>query len=647
MPITYPSGYYNRFDAQKNYDQHLFRAGDVLQSAEMNEIQSAAHNRLRGVADAIFKDGDIIRDARIVVNPDTGETRCESGALYLKGAVHGVSTATLNIPIVGVVSVGVYLREYAVSEIDDPELRDPATGTRNYRLPGAWRLRSDTAWGYPGDGQPGEYYPVYTVEDGILRAKEPPPNLDGVTQALARYDRDSAGGSYVVSGLYVSMAADLEDGRQVYTVAEGRARVFGYGVEQPASRRLIYAATPDLRAVDSEPHTSTTAGAQRVNLDRTPLGNVPQVRITAEKTVTLTHGGYLGCKDPLPDTSVLLIVEVKQGATTYIQGTDYKLTGGQVDWELPGAEVATGSAYTVKYQYITTATPTAIDDDGFTVSGAVAGSLILCSYVQKLPRIDRLAISSEGELIWIPGVAADWNPQSPPVPAALLPLALVYQTWRNDRRVVNDGVRMVPMPEISALSGRLDHAMGLIAQQRLESDIHMREAGTKKGLFVDPFLDDSQRDAGLAQSAAVIDGELTLPVAASVNYFASDITAPTTLAFSLQSELQQPARTGSMKINPYMAFAPVPASITLIPAIDRWTEVETSAASAITRRFVVNGGVGSVSTWESGMTLVGQTQKQLENLRQIDVRFIVSGFGPNETLSTFTFDGLNVTVTAV
>lgn len=645
--MSMPLGYYNRFDAQKHYDQHLFRAGDVLQSAEMNEIQSSAQNRLRGIADAIFKDGDVIRDARIIVNSETGSTNCESGAVYLKGAVRGVATAVLNIPVIGVVVVGIYLRESTVSEIDDPELRDPATGTRNYRLPGAWRLRVETAWGYMGDGQQGEFYPVYTVEDGVLRAKEPPPNLDGVTQALARYDRDSAGGSYIVSGLNVAMAANLAGGQQVYTVAEGRARVFGYGVEQPASRRLVYAATPDLRMIDSEPHSSTTGGTQRINLDRTPVGSITQVRITSEKTVTLTHGGYLGAKDPLPDTSVLVVLEVKQGATTYAQGTDYKLTAGQIDWELPGAEPSPGSTYTVKYQYITSATPTAVDDDGYSVSGAVSGTLILTTYYQKLPRIDRLAISAEGALIWIPGVAADWNPQPPPVPSSLLPIALVYQTWRDDRRVVNDGVRMVPMPEIASITARLDHAMSLIAQQRLESDIHLREAGTKKGLFVDPFLDDTQRDAGLAQTAAIVDGELTLPVTATAHYVSSDITVPTTTAFTLQTEMQQPARTGWMKINPYMAFDPIPANITLIPAIDRWTEVETGVASAITRRFVVNGGIESVSSWESGFSLVGQSSRLLENLRQIDVRFTISGFGPGEILSTFTFDGLNVATSAV
>jgi hypothetical protein len=647
MPTSYPASYYDRFDSAKNYEKHVFRAGKNLQSAELNELQSASMARMKGFGDSIFKDGDIIRDARIVVNSTTGVTICESGSIYLSGAVRGVIPKTITIATVGIVTVGIYLQQQVLSETDDTALRDPAMGLRNFQEAGAWRLKVEPVWGYAGDGSAGDFFPVYVVENGVLRAKEPPPNYDAIAQTLARYDRDSAGGTYVVSGFTVSAADDLVSGEQVYTVSEGRARVNGYGIEQGTGRRLVYPATTDLRAVDSEPMTSATASAQRVNLARGPVATITSVHITAEKTVTVTHGGYLGVQDPLPDTSILSVSSVVQASTTYVATTDYLLTSGKIDWTPTGDEPAPGSTYQVTYQYITTVAPTAVDSTGYTVTGAVAGSLILSSYSYKLPRIDRLAVSAEGEYLWFKGTAADWNPQPPVVPLPLLALASINQVWGDGRSVANDGVRVVPMTELSSIQEKIDRMAELIAQQRLTSDASFRESGTKKGMFVDPFLSDDMRDAGIAQTAAIFDGELTLPVTASVASVPSDITGPVALPLALASVVSQGLRTGTMAINPYLAFAPIPAVVTLTPAIDQWTDIQTAWASSITRAITTGSGSVTRVTTTSADVVLSTSRSAIENLRQIEVRFSASGFGANEVLSSVTFDGVSVIPSAL
>lgn len=649
------TGVYDRFDPTDEFDSHLFRAGYVLQSAELNEIQSAINYRVKGIGDALFKDGDIIRDAQVIVDANTGIVRCESGAVYLRGAVRGVPPATFTIATTGEVVIGIYLRTTAVTELDDPDLRDPASLTRNYQEPGAGRRKVSAAWGFAGDAQAGDFFPVYTVEDGSLRAKEVPPNLDSVNQALARYDRDSSGGTYVVSGLTVQRMADLGSGEQVYTVAEGRARVNGYGVELQTSRRLVYPAVPDLRLINSEPHVSANESAQRINVDRAPINDISEVNITAEKTVTLTHGGFVGAQDPLPDTSVLQILEVKQGGTTYVQGVDYKLTAGKVDWSLAGAEPATGSTYTVKYQYIATVEPSAVDETGFTVTGAVVGSLVLVTYNQKLPRIDRLAMTAEGAFTWLKGVSADWTPSAPSVPPDMLLLATVYQTWGSERTLINDSVRVVPMQDLAQINSRIDYMLGLISQQRLEGSANLKEAGQKKGLFVDPFLDDTLRDQGTVQSGAIFDGELTLPVEIlGVTSPGADITGPVSLAISPVSGqtpyvINQTLRTGSMKINPYMAFTPLPAEVLLTPAVDRWTESQTQWASDVTRQITTWSSLGwLVRQYTTNSTeVVSTTKTPARYLRPIEVRFSIKGFGPGEFLNTLTFDGIVVTPTAL
>lgn len=634
--------YYNRFDANQNYEEHRFIAGRGLQSAELNELQKTSMNRLRGISDALFKDGNIVRDAGVVVNPNNGYTQCGSGAIYIRGSVRGLAPATFTIPIVGAVAIGVRLIDTIVTVLEDPALRDPATGTRNYDEKGADRLQVDSLWAWDGDGGAGEFFPVYGVVDGIVTAKEPPPNLDSVTQALARYDRDSAGGMYVVSGMMVSMLDDVS-GSQIYSIASGRARVYGYGIEYQTARRVVLAAAPDLLPITTEPKLSTTVSAQRINLDRTPATNITQVGITAEKTVTITHGVTTGTQDPLPDTSVLSLVEVKQGGTTYTPIGDYLLTSGKVDWSPAGAEPAPGSTYTVKYRYLTTVTPTAVDDNGFTVTGAVVGTLVLTTYSQKLPRIDRLCINSEGLPVWVNGISSSYYAQMPSVPGDLLPLASVYQSWDSSRKITNDGVRMVAMPLIAGLDNKIDYVLQLVAQQRLESNIHTREGGTKKGLFVDPFIDDLQRDAGTAQTAAVVNGELILPISGAVSQMSADIQKPETTDKIMIPSVSQLFKTTSMKINPYLSFAIAPSVIQLTPSVDRWTEIVTAWASPLTNRFVIGSGDRETITTNNRNLLLSSSSSNLENLRQIEVRFSASGFGVGETLSSLTFDGVEVT----
>ncbi len=641
---------YNRFDPAKQFENHRFVPGRPLQSAELNEIQSRAAYTLRGVADTILKDGNVIRDAQIIVDPNTGVTQCESGAVYLRGEVRGVAPTTITIPIVGTVAVGLRLQESVITALEDPTLLDPATGTRAYNQEGAERTEVVCVWSWSGDVQAGEFFPVYTVTDGVQNAKEQPPQLDGVTQALARYDRDSAGGNYVISGMLVTRLDDREDGFQVFTVDSGRARVNGFPIEMQTARRLPRNAQPVLRFINSEPTTSATTGAQRINVARPPIANITQLNIVAQKTETLNHGTVTGSIDPIPDSSVVAIISVVQGGTTYTQGTDYKLTSGSVDWSLAGAEVAPGSSYNVTYQYVTQVTPTLVDDDGFTVTGAVVGSLVQVSYNTKLPRIDRLCINQNGEFVWIEGTSTASNPVRPAVPGHLLALAQMVQLWTSKSYVINDGVRVVPMQDIEGINRRLDVVVQLVSEQKLQSDAGQRQSAAIKGMFVDPFLNDALRDQGLAQTAAIVNGELMLPIVAEALRPSNDVTLPATCSYTTKVALAQERRTGFMKINPYMSFAPLPAASSITPAIDRWTDVVVTWASPITERFEVTMGGGGFDgqTVSVTTTTVSQTgaSRELQYLRQIFIGFRLSGFGPGEILSSVTFDGLPVTAIA-
>lgn len=647
--------YYQTFDPAKLFERIFYRDGYVLQGRELNDAQEMAAHRLKQIADAILADGDIIRDAQITVNEKTGEVQAQSGAVYLNGAVRGVAPATFTIPTTGTIAVGIRMRETVVSEMDDPSLRNPAQGVDGEGEPGAWRLKVETFWSYDGDGTTGDFFPVHVVDNGVVRAKEQPPALDSFNALLARYDRDSTGGgSYVVEGLAVRRANDDADGNQVYTVAEGRARVNGYGVTLPTARRLLYAAAPDLRFVDTEIHKATadasTEAGQRILVAHPPLKNVTELRITAQKTVTLTHGSYSGAADSLPDTAVVDILEVRQGDTVFEADTDYVRTGDAVDWSPAGNEPATGSSYAVTYTHMAAAAPEEQDEDGFTVRGAVPGTSIILKYNQMLPRIDRLCLTGEGLFEWIRGVAAERNARPPAVPDALLPLARIRQTWRRADAadcVTVDAVRVVPFGEIAGIHESIDQLWREVARNRLEMDAGTREAGARVGVQVDPLLDDSMRDMGAENTAAVFDGILTLPVAATVHNLTADVTAPSSTQYAPRVLLEQPYRTGSMRVNPYDAFERMPAEADISPSVDHWVERQVNVVGATTRyletgHYVPGNSMLVSQSSATSLNVLSSAASELAYLREIDVAFTLRGFFPGEELESVTFDGITV-----
>ena len=309
--------YYDRFDVADHYERHLFRAGNVLQSAELNELQSAAFDRLQRATDVLFKEGDVLSGATIVVDKATGVTQLGNGALYLRGAVRGVPPATITIPVIGLVKVGIYLKETVITELQDPDLRDPAVSYRNYQEPGAGRLQVTLSWGYEGDGQEGDFFKIYEVLDGEVITDTAPPTVDTVAQTIARYDRQSTGGFYLSNGLTVTRLAD-EDGNQVFSMADGVARVNGQEIVKQHASRLVYAAVPDTRTVLLEPHLMSGATGEdlRVDVNHQPIHAITDVAMIREVTETLTHGAFSGSLDAITKTPVVQLLSVTQGETT-------------------------------------------------------------------------------------------------------------------------------------------------------------------------------------------------------------------------------------------------------------------------------------------------------------------------------------------
>jgi hypothetical protein len=466
-----------------------------------------------------------------------------------------------------------------------------------------------------------------------------------VKVALARYDRES-NGSYIVRGFDVK-AQGVVDDKQVFVLNEGKAHVDGYEIELPHSVRLKYELNPDLSTVQSEPHTfqPDAQGNMRITLNNPTCYAVQTVDITQQKTANLTHGAFSGVADQIPDQAILEIVQVRQGGTVYEQGTDFRLQSGAVDWSLSGAEPAPGSSYEVTYRARVSVVSQDVTESGLTVSNAVPGTLVLIDYTWKMPRYDLITIDKDGKVQRIQGQAHPWRPSIPKAPAGQLALAYVAQTWKTEAKpdVISTAIHAISMTEIQAMKNAIAELYDFVAEERLKNNANARDPAAKKGLFVDPFFDDDMRDFGIEQTAAIVDQCLQLPIAVAIVDTGKAAT-PWMLPFTLEPVVEQPMRTGSMKINPYQAFDQLPAIAKMILDTDRWTEVQTVWNSNTTSRFSTTSSSVLQPTLSHSVVISSKTE-EAATMRPIPQKFTIDGFKPGENLTIF-FDGMEVAYAA-
>ena len=404
-----------------------------------------------------------------------------------------------------------------------------------------------------------------------------------------------------------------------------------------------------------------------INLNNTPIKEIIKVEATIEKTITMTHGSYTGCLDAIPDIAVLEIVQISQGQNVYSNGSDYRLKSGNIDWSPTFSEPAPGSNYKLIYRVRGKLIPTDITEKSFKIKGAVNGSLVLVDYSWKLPRYDLITIDSKGVTSRIQGISHQFNPSFPKTPSNQISLAYITQNWDQDSKptITNCSVKVIPMSDIEAMRSAINNLYSLLAEERLKNDANASDPASKKGIFVDPFLDDDMRDQGTPQTASIVDHCLTLPIKAEI-FDLGKVDKPWTLPYELTPILEQTLQTSSMKINPYQSFAPVPADAKITLDIDRWSEIQTTWSSPVTQRFNATSspltqktyvGTGlptkelSRSTSTSYSTSTSTNNELLsskiiegEFMRQAKQTFNLKGFQPKENL-TIIFDGITATAT--
>ncbi len=657
MANEHKSGLPNAFDRAegKPEQQSVVFYGDrrFFQGAEFNEVQTIARGRHDRLSRLVAKDGDRVESAFAIVDGTT--VTLTAGRIFVSGDVFPVAQSILTgVPMTGTITLGVKVTRTYITHEDDPTLVGLVPGSLAEGEPGAAREVVTIEWARSGTVVGGEYYAVYTLREGTILDQTPPPLLEGARQALAAYDRPH--GHYIVSGCRVT-ALGADAGYQIFSVEQGEANINGFKNTRFASLRHAEIEDWDEAAVPGETHTYAGGPSQTTNFDAFPLASITSILLTKEYTATVTRGGVSGGADGLPDTSVIQLIEVKQGGTTYVDTTDYVRTGNTVDWAPGGAEPLAGSSYTVKYRYRASVTADSSTSTSFTVSGGATGGDIIVAYTYKMPRIDMLCLDQFGAPVYVKGISAAANPLAPVPPRDVLPLCQIKNDWMNTPVVTNDGVRSIPYQQMWQFFNKIYDHERLIQLERLKSGIDAREPVAKKGTFVDPFEDDTYRDAGEAQTAAVGDGVMQLAI--TPTFFLASLTAPVMLDYTEEIIATQTLKTACTKINPYANFNPLPGAIILTPAVDFWEESQTVWSSPATVQFnlgtltvrqrsrtLVQGRSTSSSvtnvTSSSNDAVVDMREEQASFLREITVSFTISGFGAGEILDELTFDGIDV-----
>jgi hypothetical protein len=629
----------DRADAGVVFPEEVFVTG-----LDLNDMQRLERLRSKRASDLIARDGDRVSGADIVIvrnaAPATTVTATlAAGRIYLDGDVRDVAERIItSVPGTGEVRVGVRLRRTVATHLTDTALVGPHPGSEAEGEPIGQRVVETAIWALETETQPGTFFTVYTLLDGIPVDQIEPPALSPVIAQIAVYDKD-ANGNYIVEGCDVTAFGRVGTD-QVFSIKEGRANILGFKRVREYSLRVAEPEAPDLEQINAEPQTYTaaTGAANVITVNRPPIASVQTVIVVKRITETVVRGTTPGGLDALSKSSVVGIESVVQGGTTYVQTTSYVLAGSNVSWAPGGPEPAASSSYDVTYLYNEAQAVDSVTATTVTVSGGVNGRPILVTYTSKVPRVDLICLDITGAPVYVKGISARTNAVPPPTPSSLLKLAEVWNDWLNVPRIVNNGTRNYTYDSQRRLFDRLIDMLDQFDRSQSARDILEREPVSKRGIFTDVFTDDVYRDQGLAQTAASAAGVLQLAIDPVLNLGVN--TAFRHLPFTEQIVVRQDLRTSGMRINPYANFTAMPAALTLEPPVDFWTETNSVWTSDITREFQAAPGQPPGST-----TITEQVDETLGAARFLRVRavtFTIDGFGAGENLATLTFDGIDV-----
>ena len=143
--------YYNRYEKSKNWDAVAVLSGRAMQSAEFNEIQSIAEEKIKAIGSSLYSDGTIIKGCAITLDTGAKKANLEAGRIFIDGLIYEVAEKILDIPNDEDIQVGIWKKSSVLTEYEDETLNEPARNSPQYMMPGAYRVITVAEWGLSTD----------------------------------------------------------------------------------------------------------------------------------------------------------------------------------------------------------------------------------------------------------------------------------------------------------------------------------------------------------------------------------------------------------------------------------------------------------------------------------------------------------------
>ena len=602
--------YYNLFDSTKGYTEILFRAGKVLQSKELNELQSILKNQIKNVGNTILTDGDIIEGCQLVISDDRHTVTMTRGRIYLDGDVRDIPDTIINITGEGTEVIGAKLESVIITSDEDSTLADVATGYDNYNQDGGFRLK-ETVKITLNDPNASILYNLIDGEQMAVNTAEDLTQLDKINSTLARRTFEESG-NYKVNGLTLSDKHQNDSSYIYLTLEAGKAYVRGYEVSKDTAYTVRLERASALRNVENEPKIYRD-GTDRYVLNNNYINSIKKLVAIVSKTQGIVRGSVIGGIDYLPLSPVVEIVSITQGDTEFVNGTDFQLLNDGVDWSIGNKAPAPGTTYTCTWTYNKTMlretdyTLEHTDDwyNGYVTftSGdrPVDGTQFLVNYDFMLCRRDIIGLDMFGNVVITKGQSDILRTvESPSIDSdhVLALGSVLLKPISDEVSIINNNTKNITMLDLYNMLERINDLEYNQAISDLDQEAAEGELATElRGIFTDGFIGLTKCDSTHSEWSASIDldnKELTLPFKSVVSGLTPDtqtefragqfgriITTP----YSEITLISQPLVSDSIRINSYNAFPKTP-TLTISPEVDNWIE-----ESEIT----VQGGVKSGS----------------------------------------------------